>query len=849
MATPAQDRPVVIVTGSSGFIGSALVKRLAKRFRVIGFDRDLPPHPPADAECVCIDLADDASVEAAFDRVRTGYGRKIASVIHLAAFFDLSGDADPRYEAVTVRGTGRLLDALQAFDVEQFVFSSTMLVHQPTEPGRPIDESAPLDASLPYRESKILTEALIREKRGKIPAVLLRPAGIYDDGGHSAFLAQQIARIYEKRASARVYPGSLATGQPSLHLDDMIAAIGRVIDRRGDLPEVFPVLLGETDVMTYDEVQRDLGRLIHDEVWETLSIPKAAAKAGAWAETAVFDEDSFIRPWMVDISGDHYELDLTAARTHLGWSPKHALRKSLPTIVDGLKADPFAWYQANRLNAARVADDKVEAAASRAHAMKPAEHSRMLADHGRSMRDMHFNMLWVHWLTMGLGLWLATVPLIFGVFTQTEFSTAMLAVTEDRNLWPPALRNALSGWNDVICGGLIMVFAGLSMSLRGGWAQWANATIGVWLLGASILFWTPSAAVYSNDILVGALVVALTILIPMMPGMSMEGMMDETDTPPGWSYCPSTYLQRVPIIALGLIGLVLSRILTAYQLGHIDGVWEPFFNVPGPLNGTEHIITSDMSKAWPVADGGVGTITYMFEILMGAMGGRARWRTMPWMVLLFGIVVVPLGVVSIYFIIAQPIIIGTYCTLCIAAGVAMLIMIPYSLDELVAMGQFMVLNTRRGRPLWRSFFRGDALPGSTIDRRPGFADGLPAAAASALRGVNAPWTLVVCAGLGVWLMFSRASLGSVPPIADSDHLVGALVVTVAIIAMAEVARPLRFVNVLFGLWLIAAPWLLQGSNVIGDVAGMAVGGALIALSLPRGRRSQEHYGSWDRLIV
>ncbi|MBL7372877.1 NAD-dependent epimerase/dehydratase family protein, partial [Escherichia coli] len=92
-------------------------------------------------------------------------------------------------------------------DVEQFVFSSTMLVHQPTEPGRPIDETAPLDASLPYRESKVLTEALIREKRGKISAVFLRPAGIYDDGGHSAFLAQQIARIYEKRASARVYPG------------------------------------------------------------------------------------------------------------------------------------------------------------------------------------------------------------------------------------------------------------------------------------------------------------------------------------------------------------------------------------------------------------------------------------------------------------------------------------------------------------------------------------------------------------------------------------------------------------------------------------------------------------------
>ncbi|MCK5910577.1 MAG: NAD(P)-dependent oxidoreductase, partial [Caulobacter sp.] len=197
---------VVIVTGSSGFIGSALVKRLAERYRVVGFDRDIPPHPPAEAECVCIDLTDDSSVEAAFKRVRTGYGGRIASVVHLAAYFDLTGEPSPMYEAVTLKGTERLLKALQAFEVEQFVFASTMLVHAATEPGKPIDEDAPLDPKLPYRESKIRTEALIGEQRGSIPAVFLRPAGVYDDRGHSAFLAQQIARIYERDPTAYVYP-------------------------------------------------------------------------------------------------------------------------------------------------------------------------------------------------------------------------------------------------------------------------------------------------------------------------------------------------------------------------------------------------------------------------------------------------------------------------------------------------------------------------------------------------------------------------------------------------------------------------------------------------------------------
>ena len=66
--TDNSDKPVVIVTGSSGYIGSAIVKKLAAKYRVIGFDRDAAPHPPAEAECVCVDVTDQASIDAAFER-------------------------------------------------------------------------------------------------------------------------------------------------------------------------------------------------------------------------------------------------------------------------------------------------------------------------------------------------------------------------------------------------------------------------------------------------------------------------------------------------------------------------------------------------------------------------------------------------------------------------------------------------------------------------------------------------------------------------------------------------------------------------------------------------------------
>jgi magnesium-transporting ATPase (P-type) len=246
----------------------------------------------------------------------------------------------------------------------------------------------------------------------------------------------------------------------------------------------------------------------------------------------------------------------------------------------------------------------------------------------------------------------------------------------------------------------------------------------------------------------------------------------------------------------------------------------------------------------------VGAVAYAMELLMAVMGTKQRWRTMPWMVLAFGVLVVPLGGVSLFFIIIQPIVIGTWCSLCLLAGVAMLVMIPYSLDELVASGQFLLDARRRGKPFWRTFWMGDAMEGGSEDRSANFTSAPRDFVREMLQGgVNWPWTLLASSALGIGLMFTRLLFGTGGSMADSDHLVGALVVTVAVSAAAEVARPLRFVNVLFGLWLIAAPWWLEGwTTPLAAWASVAVGAALCGLAIPRGS-IRSRYGSWDRFIV
>ncbi|HAT1844403.1 NAD-dependent epimerase/dehydratase family protein [Legionella pneumophila] len=105
------EKDVVIITGSSGFIGSALIKKLASKFALIGFDTIASRVPPPQAESVCIDLTSDEAVKRAFERVQITYGEHIASVIHLATYYDLTGQPNPLYEAASLCRTNDLCES------------------------------------------------------------------------------------------------------------------------------------------------------------------------------------------------------------------------------------------------------------------------------------------------------------------------------------------------------------------------------------------------------------------------------------------------------------------------------------------------------------------------------------------------------------------------------------------------------------------------------------------------------------------------------------------------------------------------------------------------------------------
>jgi nucleoside-diphosphate-sugar epimerase len=111
-------------------------------------------------------------------------------------------------------------------------------------------------------------------------------------------------------------------------------------------------VIGEEDVMSYEELQDEIGKMVHGTEWPTIRIPKTVAKAGAWVkEKLASDEEDapFIKPWMIDLADQNYPVSVHQARRRIGWEPKHSLRHTLPAMIDRLLEDPRRWYEINKL--------------------------------------------------------------------------------------------------------------------------------------------------------------------------------------------------------------------------------------------------------------------------------------------------------------------------------------------------------------------------------------------------------------------------------------------------------------------------------------------------------------------
>lgn len=175
--------------------------------------------------------------------------------------------------------------------------------------------------------------------------------------------------------------------------------------------------------------------------------------------------------------------------------------------------------------------------------------------------------------------------------------------------------------------------------------------------------------------------------------------------PAPYDYNPAAWSQRIPICVLAMVGFGIAFYMGLFQWGVIPSVWDPVFG-----KQSARVLTSDVSHrmyAWfRVPDAAFGALAYLGDAIFGLAGSTRRWQYRPWMVVIFGIDVIPLGIVSAILVVLQGTIVGNWCFLCLVTAVISLILVGMAYDEVNASLRFLWRvwkRTKDYRALWSAF--------------------------------------------------------------------------------------------------------------------------------------------------
>lgn len=149
---------------------------------------------------------------------------------------------------------------------------------------------------------------------------------------------------------------------------------------------------------------------------------------------------------------------------------------------------------------------------------------------------------------------------------------------------------------------------------------------------------------------------------------------------PPYSHNPSAWSQRIPICILAFVAAAISAHLSLFQWGLIESTWDPVFG-----SGTDEVLKSTTAQQMygilGIHDAALGVLAYLGDAILGFAGSPRRWQYRPWLVILFGIDVIPLGIVSVVLVLCQAFVVGSWCFLCLVTAVISLILVYWAWDE------------------------------------------------------------------------------------------------------------------------------------------------------------------------
>jgi nucleoside-diphosphate-sugar epimerase len=312
----------VLVTGGTGFTGTALVRRLrASGHEVVALDYKDGLQCDAlramGAEVVLGSVTDREVVERSM--------RGVEFVFHLAAAFRELNVPNTFYDEVNVEGTRIVLEAALEAGVWKFVYCSTCGVHGNVEQP-PANEDAPIQPADYYQRTKYEAEPIVKQlAAGRMETVILRPAAIYGPGDPERFF------MIFKRVARGTFPmfGDGQTLYHPLYIDNLIDAF--MLCLAPGVGNGREYLIADERHYPIEEIVRAVGRALDVDVRIPHYPVMPVVAAGHICEKLCkpFGITPPIFPRRVDWYRQNRAFDISRAKRELGYAPRVELDEGL----------------------------------------------------------------------------------------------------------------------------------------------------------------------------------------------------------------------------------------------------------------------------------------------------------------------------------------------------------------------------------------------------------------------------------------------------------------------------------------------------------------------------------------
>jgi nucleoside-diphosphate-sugar epimerase len=345
-------RQTVLITGASGFIGTALIARLNKNYYIVGIDKILHKDRDRSVLWYKADISDKKLLRDVFCEIKVKVSGRIDYVFHLAAYYDMANRESWMYREANQNGTRYLLDNLIQFNVKNFVFTSSTVVFKPTMGDDKLNEDSALSSFIHYGNSKIEGEKIISEYKEKVKATIFRLSAVYSQDCMSIPLANQIAFIWKRCFGYRILPGKGEGGISYVHIDDVLDAFEKSMLMAKEIPSGSVMILSEENFIPNNELCDLISREIYGKNLNIIYLPRWVVWLCIYIVSnfhSLTGRSYFFKPWMLKLTDKKYRFNIEKAKKTLKWQPRFQLEPYMAIIIKNLKSNSRSWLAANNI--------------------------------------------------------------------------------------------------------------------------------------------------------------------------------------------------------------------------------------------------------------------------------------------------------------------------------------------------------------------------------------------------------------------------------------------------------------------------------------------------------------------